>query len=129
MDRMIAFHSSVPALHHRLPFLRAARAKQLSVCEIGRGGVLEWREVEQLASRLPMLILIGDDDHESSGPSGFPGLRRMQYWRPRKVVVHGSGVSEAISQEIVAAIQVLRRMVLVETDSAHIDEWMPGPKR
>jgi hypothetical protein len=97
IDRLIAFHASIPELHHRLPFLRAARNRQLSMCELERGGAPEWRELERLTERLPLLLLIGDDDHQSTGPAGWPGLQRMRYWRPRMVIVHATGGDEAIA--------------------------------
>lgn len=123
IDRLIAFHASIPELHHRLPFLRATRNRQLSMCELERGGAPEWRELERLTERLPLLLLIGDDDHQSTGPAGWPGLQRMRYWRPRKVIVHATGGDEAISQDIVTSMTLLRRLLLVETSSAHASVW------
>jgi hypothetical protein len=108
IDRLISFHASIPDLHHRLPFLRAVRARQISMCQIERGGSSEIRELERLSQRLLVLLLIGDDDHLATGPVGWLGLRRIWYWRPRKVVVHATGGSEAISQDIMTATEAGR---------------------
>lgn len=70
IDRLIAFHASIPDLHHRLPYLRAARAKQLAMCEIHRGGLPDQRELARWTAKRPVMLLIGDDDLQASGPSG-----------------------------------------------------------
>jgi hypothetical protein len=78
MDRLIAFYAATPAMRHRLPFMRAVKAQKLSMCEIERGGVPDWRELERLSDRRPVMLLIGDDDHQATGPRGFPGLNRLR---------------------------------------------------
>lgn len=122
IDRLIAFHASIPELHHRLPFLRAVRAGLLMTCEIHRGGLPDQRELVRIGKKRAVMLLIGDDDYQSSGPSGWSALRFRQ-WRPVKVIVHATGGTEAISQELVTGALALRRTVLIETDQAHAVAW------
>lgn len=117
----IAMYEQIGA-RHRIPLLRALLHGRIGFFECqrstSRGAVKRFMAgVEK-----PALLLLGDDDYTSTGPIGWPGADRAMRWA-RGVLIHGTGATPEQYEEVVDATVALRRVVLVEADSAHADEW------
>ena len=73
----------------------------------------------------PSIVVIGDDPYpngHSIGPGGWTCARRAKDWA-RFVFVHGTGGAIDHYRAASFAASVHRRLLIVETDSAHIAEW------
>jgi hypothetical protein len=70
----------------------------------------------------PTVVVIGDDDYSSTGPAGWRCSATIAQW-PAAVVVHAAGATAESYAEAVKAARLLGRAVLVETDTAHVEEW------
>lgn len=73
----------------------------------------------------PYATLIADDpwpNGDSLGPAGWACARGARRWA-RSVIIHGTGPSFHHYRFASAATQISRALLLIETDSAHIDEW------
>ena len=100
--------------------LRAARDGLISLSQSPRGTAVPIKLLDK-ANR-PAIALIGDDDYQSSGPSGWKSMHRLLGWA-KGALIHGTG-ADVPSYEV--AIQMAlhyRRFLLIETDSAHVREW------
>ena len=79
--------------------------------------------VEELnEAQLPTLAVIGDDDYRSTGPSGWRATPTLAAWAAA-AVIHAAGASAESYAEAAKAARVLGRAVLVETDTAHVEQW------
>lgn len=120
IDRMAAVAASVTP--HHLPLFRAVRAGLIELVMPRRES--GWRFLNEAdARRRPVLVLIGDDDHASTGPAGWRCARRLPHWT-RAAVVHGTGGEAAHYAAAVGFAIGHGRVVMVETDSAHLAQWM-----
>ena len=117
-DRFIAF--SAQTAPEKLPVARAFAAGQIGIVEVPRSAPFP-PEPRHPTSK-PILAIIGDDDYASTGPKGFPGVKRFCYWA-RAAIVHGAGGQPEHYEEAVRATRAVRHVVLIETDAAHISEW------
>lgn len=106
---------------YKLPLYRAVASRQLHLVMIFRGADYPATLIKLLPE--PAVVLIGDDDYAASGPSGFQDIRRIRYW-PRRTVIHAAGGTEAQYNTFVLGATQFRRMLLIETDTAHEEEWV-----
>jgi hypothetical protein len=99
---------------------RALLAGQIGLVEVPRG--------EQFPAELhrptpkPVLAIVGDDDHASTGPAGFPAAKPLAAWA-RAAIIHGAGAEPKHYAEAFRCALTVRHAVLVETDAAHIGDW------
>ena len=119
LDRLIV-HASRLDLPGRVVLLRAVRAGEIALIETTRDGIVSGRRLERLTR--PAVVLLGDDDGDARGPTGWASARGLLCWA-RAGMVHGSGATAATYQSAVAMALVARRFLLVETDCAHVTEW------
>lgn len=119
LDRLAAVAASVTP--HHLPLFRAVRAGLIEFVIPRRE--TGWRFLREAdAKRRPVLVLIGDDDHASTGPDGWRCARRLAPWT-RAAVVHGTG-GEAAHYAVAVGFAIGHgRLVMVETDSTHLSTW------
>lgn len=112
-----------------LPLIRAARLGLICLIAVPRGVPPPRRLLEE--TKRPVCVLIGDDDHASTGPDAWPGARWLSYWA-KASFVHAAGGEAAHYTIAVAATLAHGRLLFVETDSGHADEWnrlLGGGKR
>jgi hypothetical protein len=70
----------------------------------------------------PTVVVVGDDDYQSTGPSGWRCSAVVSEWAAA-AVVHAAGATAESYSEAVRAARLLGRAVLIETDTAHAEEW------
>lgn len=104
----------------RIPLLRALAQKQIALCEVPRGEPFP-AELAKF-NKLPVITIFCDDDHWSSGPGGFPCAKRFSYWA-RRIMVHAAGGEPQHYELAIEAARLCRHILIVETDSAHEEEW------
>ena len=68
------------------------------------------------------IVLIGDDDYASTGPSGWACSPTIAAWAGC-AVIHASGATVETYRQAINGAHVRGRAVLVETDSAHAEKW------
>jgi hypothetical protein len=119
IDRLISATAAME-LPGRVELLRAVRRGEITLLEVDRQGMPPSRVLK--ASGRPLLAVLGDDDYRSTGPSGWAATRRLLYWA-RSALIHATGADVPSYQAVIALTLVCRRFLLVETDSAHLDEW------
>lgn len=103
-----------------LPLIRAARLGLIALAAVPRGVPPRRRLLEE--TKRPVCVLIGDDDHASTGPGAWPGARWLSYWG-RAAIVHAAGGEPEHYSIAVAATLAHGRLLLVETDTAHEAAW------
>ncbi len=106
----------------RVPLYRAAAAGIIQLCEVPHGSALVPKKVLEHHAR-PLVIVIGDDDLGSPGPTGWPQARRLFRWA-RAAVVHGAaGKPEHYAAAVVIA-GLAGRVLFVETNTQHAPAWL-----
>ena len=70
----------------------------------------------------PTIVLIGDDDYATTGPSGWPGVASLLRWAAL-TVVHGSGGTAEDYQWFVELAEARTRLLLIETTSEAAPMW------
>lgn len=119
LDRMVAGLVTA-GFSHRAELLRAVRRGSICLIEPRRDAVASMRLLKN-ASR-PVLVLLGDDDYETTGPDGWATLPNLLRWA-RGAMVHGTGATIESYQTAIGMTLVHRRFVLVETSSDRVHEW------
>jgi hypothetical protein len=104
-----------------LPIWRAARDGNLVIVPVPRDTELPADFGKRLLC--PLLIIIGDDDHASTGPSRFPCaehiLRRADF-----VFLYAAAGSKEYYETFATKAKGVCRSVLIEADSAHSGKWL-----
>ena len=103
-----------------LALLQAAQAGLINLC------VLSARD-QKLPLNLhrhdrPELMLICDDDDKATGPAGWASAAHATRWA-RRVITHGAGATVDQYRGFAVAAMAFGRLLLVETDSRHLDAW------
>jgi hypothetical protein len=93
---------------------------EVTLLEVDRQGMPPSRVLK--ASARTLLAVIGDDDYRSTGPTGWAATRRLLYWA-RGGMIHATGADVPSYRTAIGMALVTWRFLLVETDSAHMDEW------
>jgi hypothetical protein len=75
-----------------------------------------------LKSRLPTIVLIGDDAGDSRNPDEWRCSMSAIAWA-RSAIVHGTGAQAWHYAEAVRAAELTGRCLFIETDSAHAPAW------
>jgi hypothetical protein len=106
---------------HLLPLLRACEAGTLALVVLERASPASaLRDVE--ARRRPVVVLVGDDDHASTGLGGWRCAGRLRQCADF-ATIHGTAAEAAhyaaATQDALAGF----RVALIETDSRHVMEW------
>jgi hypothetical protein len=119
LDRLIA-HTAALELVGRVELFRAVRDGTINLIEVGREAPAPLRIMEQ--SPRPVVLVLGDDDYASTGPTGWAAWQRVSYWA-RAATVHATGADVASYQMAIGMALLRPRFLLVQTDSAHAHEW------
>jgi hypothetical protein len=124
--RVIAFLQQAGDTWHA-PLWRALGAKRIGLVELRRGASRGdcRRVLRRLADvrRRPIIVMVGDDDHASTGPAGWPGIGGLLRWAAAVVIYSAPG--DAAAYEALVSFAVAHRKVLViETNSAKAGAWI-----
>ncbi|GGC63998.1 hypothetical protein GCM10011504_47750 [Siccirubricoccus deserti] len=112
---------------HQVPLLRALGANRTVVLYVERGATaLALAAVE--ASRKPVVIVIHDDDHATSGPTGFPIARKALRWA-RAHIIHGTGGEPWHYGAAVEMALSEGSCAVCETSSAMVPAWADLARR
>jgi hypothetical protein len=108
---------------HRVPLLQALYHGRIAHLEIQRDTSANLLKSFIGRVRLPALVLLGDDDFGPTGPGGWRQASRLMRWA-RRIVVHAAGGDADQYEGFVQSARAIGRLLLVETDAAHAQEWM-----
>ncbi len=125
IDRMIA-EAVISGAAATAELFRVARREDLRVCLVERSATVPIGLLKRAGG--PVLVVLGDDDHASTGPDGFPRLAPLLRWA-NAATVHAAGADIVTYRSIAAAAQRAKRFLLVETDAAHAADWMQALAR
>lgn len=123
---LIALHEQAGA-QHRIPLLRALLGGRIAFFEAHRDTSAGTVKRFFGMAKKPAVMLLADDDYASTGPDGFAVTDRALQWA-RLVVIHATGGTPEQYADVVEAAGIMRRVALVETDSAHAAEWVARTK-
>lgn len=104
---------------HLVPLFSAALTGKIQLFILPRGAAWPARELRQ--SKLPALVIIGDDDHNATGPDGWPAAIRDF---ARRAMIHAASGSIGTYKMALEGCVASRRYALVETSSAKLKEWV-----
>lgn len=119
IDRLISLCADL-GLVGRVELLRAVRRGEIGTVEPRRDAVVPIKVLER--SLRPLIAIIGDDDYDSTGPGQWPATRRLFRWA-RGAMIHATGADVPSYQMAIGMALQCRRLLLIETDSAHAREW------
>jgi hypothetical protein len=120
LDIAIARCATDPDAQGFLELLRAVRAGRISLTAIlNRRAVWTPRSIK---SRLPVVILISDDNGDSRDPCEWRCSISAIAWS-KCALIHGTGGERWHYAEAIKAAQLTGRCLLVETDSSHVAAW------
>ena len=119
MDRAVGVMATVAPW--ALPLLSACREGLLALACMSRGQDAPRRLLE--GARRPTCTWLQDDDEVSTGPSGFPSAKWLCTRWARMALVHGAGGEREHYAGAVIATLTHGRVLFIETDSRHADEW------
>jgi hypothetical protein len=104
----------------RVPLYRAVADGQVTLIEHGRDRHVTWAMLSKKHG--PTVILLGDDDYKSTGPSGWPQAVCLLRWA-RTIILHGANGEPVHYAMAAAGAMIRRRLLMVETDAAHLEAW------
>ncbi|MGK7870973.1 hypothetical protein [Falsiroseomonas sp. E2-1-a20] len=108
---------------HPLPLIRAAMAKELAFVMVAPGGRIPLRVLDPMKHPLPVVVVLGGDHAEPAGPDDFPQTRRLLRWS-RATMLHGAGGEELHYAAAVSAARAVGRVLIAETCSVHLADWI-----
>ena len=120
IDRAVAAAATAGAGHYA-ELLRAARRGEIALVQPQDRAALMSMSMLKRAPR-PVLVVIGDDDYQSTGPAGWASASRLLRWS-RWTCIHAAGAEVAQYRAIAAATTLHHRALLVETSSAYAESW------
>ncbi len=85
-----------------------------------RATTVDLDEVRQKSR--PTVVIVGDDDHASTGPAEWKCANAVAAWAAC-AVIHAAGATAETYVEAVAGARVTGACALIETDAAHATEW------
>src|ERR1700693_879960 len=112
--------ASASGYAHTVPLLEAARSGLIQLVVVPRQAHWPKRQLKRCTK--PTLILLGDDDYQSSGPQGWASAQEARDWCVR-AMLHGSGGNGGTYRKALYDCLEARRYVLVETSSAQMEAW------
>jgi hypothetical protein len=120
IDRAVAAAATAGA-GHTAELLRAARRGEIAFVQPQDRAALVSMSALKRAPR-PVLVVVGDDDYQSTGPAGWVCAARLLRWS-RWTCIHASGAEVAEYRAIAAATVLHWRALLIETSSAQAENW------
>jgi hypothetical protein len=111
----IAIHSPFA-----LPIYRAARDGLINLIQPGRGAQVPQKMLDR--PDRPVIVLVGDDDDQSTGPEAWACGLRVRRWA-RAGMVHAAAGEAQHYQNALAGALLTRQFLLVETSMIHHAAW------
>lgn len=121
LARMAAASTGMP----QEPIYRAAAADEVAVTWLARPELPNLAKLRQAG--LPAVVVLGDDDYRTSGPSGWPAADKALSWA-KAAVIHAAGGRPEHYAAAVADAQRFGRLVLIETADVAADDWILAAK-
>lgn len=103
-----------------LPIYRAARDGLINLIQPGRDVQIPQKLLDR--PRRPIVVLIGDDDYESSGPEAWACGLRVRRWA-RAGMIHAAGGEAEHYENALAGALLTGRLLLIETSMAQHSIW------
>jgi len=103
-----------------VPMFRAVRDGLINLAQPQRDALITEAMLAQ--SSRPLIVLVSDDDYESTGPQGWACTQTLQSWG-RGAIVHGAAGEAAHYELAVTGALAVRRFVIIECNSAHQKSW------
>ena len=119
IDRLIA-HLIANGVAHQAELYRAVRQGRLGVVQLDRHAAAPMGMLKR--AKVPCIVLIGDDDYQSCGSTGWASIPRLLRWASG-AMIHGTGGDVSSYQAAITMALACRKFLLIETDSAHLQEW------
>jgi hypothetical protein len=120
LSHPIALLHQVGQPHHAELF-RAVPAKEIALAFLpGRKSPWDGRAIP---GDRPTVLVIGDDDYASTDPSDWRAARGAVCWA-HAVFIHAAGAEIEHYKAVVANAVIRGRLLFVETDAAHLSEWV-----
>ena len=119
IDRLIALSVAQDA-GHRAHLLRAVKRGEIITLEPHRKSHIPKSVLR--SAPLPTLVIIGDDDHASTGPAGWTATQRVLKWA-RAAMIHGAGADIRSYQMVIDMTVKYKRVALIETESRYVAAW------
>jgi hypothetical protein len=116
----MAATASAAGYGHLTILLEAVNAGLIGLLVPTRPAILPKRQLRRCD--IPTIVLVGDDDHETTGPSAWAWASSLQRWATR-AIVHGAGATLTEYRAAVYMCLAVNKLVLVETSSSHIPTW------
>lgn len=105
-----------------VPLYRAAAKGLVRVVQLGRGTRVRYGVLN--GARGPgTVVVVGDDDYATTGPSGWRQAASLLRWA-RVIILHGASAEPDHYAMAADGAMARRRALLVETSSAHLGAWM-----
>lgn len=113
---------------HCLPLVAAVQAGKVEACFLHRASKFPRQRLEK--ARKPVVLVIGDDDHENTGPNGFPFAVAACRWADRKaIILHAAGGAPEHYAFAVEGALACGRCLLIETGTDHAEIWAAAMTR
>lgn len=110
--------------HHRVPLLMALYTGAIAYAEVKRGtGAGYLRSFMSRTAGRTAVLLVGDDDYQSSGPAGWPMADAMVRWS-RFAIIHATGAEVRHYQGALLLAEAHGTVLFVETASAQEAAWV-----
>lgn len=117
----VAATASASGYGHATVLLEAVQSGLIGLLIPMRQTSLSRRQLRRLD--IPTILLIGDDDYASTGPSGWACAEAVSEWAGG-VIIHAAGATPAEYRKAVLDALRVQRLVFVETSSKCVDGWL-----
>lgn len=111
----------------RIPLFRAVPRGEIAFTVLNPGQAPPLAKLER-TGRPAIIVLTSDDDTTRLGPDGWPHAARILRWA-KAAMLHGTGGRPEHYELAIEGAKVHRRVVLVETCTAHIEAWTTLARR
>ena len=102
--------------------IEAVRDGKINLVFAGaRTAALPWGRIRK--SHKPVLILVGDDDDNPTGPAGWRFAKKLTAWA-RGAIVHGAGAKREHYQLAIRGAIECRQFLVIDCASQHVDNWL-----
>jgi len=120
LDRAVAA-AAIAGAGHTAELLRAVRRGEIALIQPQNRAVMVSLSTLKRSPR-PVLVVVGDDDYQSTGPSGWACFPALLRWA-RAAIVHGTGADVESYRWAIAMARATGRGLLIETSSVFALTW------
>ena len=114
---------------HRIPLMQGLYHGRIAHLELHRDGSARQFKMWAAMSRLPAVLLLGDDDHaEQAGPDTWPIAPRVLRWA-RFVLIHGGAGRPEHYEYAINLAGTFRRLAMIECSSGNVGAWRQAAER